>query len=58
MDYILQRLGFHYFIQVLFLPLSWLPAACVSALEIVFSILAIILIGRLLKFIWDALPIA
>ena len=45
------------FLDVFLLPLMWLPIPVVAALALTIGAFMLVWIGRLLKWIWDALPI-
>ena len=46
------------FLRVFLIPLSWLPAPVVIALDLVIGAFALFTAGRIFKWIWDALPLA
>lgn len=46
------------FLKSFMIPLLWLPDPIVAALEVCIVVFGIVLIGRVLKWLWDALPIA
>lgn len=50
--------GLSGFLKVFLIPLSWLPAPIVIALELVIGAFALFTVGRIFKWVWDALPIA
>lgn len=49
---------FESLVSVLLIPLSWLPPIVYAPLRIVISIFGTILLGRIFKWLWDALPLA
>lgn len=58
MGMIWEKFGLDVLFHVLMLPFGWLPESIVFLLGILFRLFGFILVGRVLKFIWDALPIA
>lgn len=50
--------GLEFLMRTLMIPLEWMPAPCYFALDLIVRIFWIVFLGRLLKFVWDALPIA
>lgn len=46
------------FFQTLLIPLQWLPAGVLVFLNIVIGFFGVFIVGRVLKWLWDALPIA
>lgn len=58
MNMLFEKLGIWFLIDILMVPLGWLPWPCAVLLGIVASVFVMLVIGRILKFIWDALPIA
>lgn len=46
------------FLRLLLIPLQWLPAGILVFLNVIISFFGIFIFGRLLKWVWDALPLA
>lgn len=46
------------FLDLLLVPLSFLPSSVLSFLQIITSAFALFFIGKILKWLWDILPIA
>lgn len=46
------------FFQLLLIPLSFLPASVIAYFGFVTSFFALFIVGKLLRWLWDILPIA
>lgn len=49
--------GLEFLFHTLLIPVEWMPLPCYIALDFCVRIFWLVVIGRILKFIWDALPI-
>lgn len=45
-------------LSIFMIPLAWLPDGIVDSLKVCIFVFGIVLVGRLLKWLWDALPLA
>lgn len=50
--------GVDMLLRLLMVPVEWMPAPCYMALDLIVRVFWIVILGRVLKFIWDALPVA
>lgn len=46
------------FFSILLIPLQWLPSPILNLFEFFIFVFSIFIVGKILKWIWDALPIA
>lgn len=46
------------FFQILLIPLSFLPVSVLSFFGFITSFFALFIVGKLLRWLWDILPIA
>ena len=55
-DTFLRFLGLLF--DILSIPLVWMPDSCLAFLSAVFVIFGVVLGGKVLRWVWDFLPIA
>lgn len=49
---------FNNFFGILLIPLQWLPSSILNLFDFFIFVFSIFIVGKILKWIWDALPIA